>query len=340
MGNLNIAILGAPDYAAKLGKKGTISDITLFNVRRGDDTLTLIEPSRYPERLSSLFYAVSLADLAVLVVDEINSPLGEMILMLQAVGVREGFIILRQYIAPDLVKSLIKGTVVEYYRIFEDNPVSLRELLLEEAATRTLSSPSQQVDRQACSVSVDHFFPVRGIGVVILGKVVRGTVLRHDALTVLPRGLSVLVRSIQKHDDDVDWAGEGDRVGLALKNIELEDLNRGDVLTNDTSLSTSSTLSTEAMLFPYWQQPVKAGMVVHIGHWMQFIPTRVLSAEQGTGPHQYRLSLLMESPLVHPPGGSAVLCYLDGKKLRVMGTISLPERRIIDQSPIQQEKRT
>ena len=30
MGNLNIAVVGAKDYAAKIGKKGTVTDMTFF----------------------------------------------------------------------------------------------------------------------------------------------------------------------------------------------------------------------------------------------------------------------------------------------------------------------
>jgi selenocysteine-specific translation elongation factor len=334
MGNLNIAVLGSPEYAARLGKKGTTSDITLYNVKRGDNTLTLIEPNRYPDRLSSLFYSVSLVDRAILVVDALTPQFGETVLMLQAAGMRKGYLVLREFITTDQIKGLIKGTVVEGYRICEDNPIALREMLLDEADTHNPLAPAIQGEREVCSVPVDHFFPVRGIGVVVLGMVVRGTLLHHDILTVLPQGLSVHVRSIQKHDDDVTWAGVGDRVGLALKNITLEDLHRGDVLTNDTSLSSTSALSAKATLFPYWQQPIMAGMVVHIGHWMQFVPARVLSAEPVPSAHIFRLTLVTERPLVHPPEGTAVLCFLDGKKLRVMGTICLPEHRIIEQTSL------
>lgn len=332
MGNLNIAVLGFPEYAARLGKKGTRSDITLYNVRRGDNTLTLIEPSRYPERLSSLFYSISLVDKAILVVDALNPQFGETVLMLQAVGVRDGFIIPRNFITADQIKGFIKGTVVEHYRIFDDNPIALREILLEEANAHSPLPPSIEGGREVCSVSVDHFFPVRGIGVVVLGSVVRGTLLHHDSLTLLPRGILVQVRSIQKHDDDVSWAGKGDRVGLALKNILLKDLNRGDVLTNDTSLSTTSTITGEVTLFPYWQQPLKTGMVLHIGHWMQFVPARILSVGTGLPSNTLQVNLIVESPLVHPPSSTGVLCFLDGKKLRIIGTICLPEHRIIERT--------
>ncbi|MDD1676017.1 MAG: elongation factor Tu [Methanomicrobiales archaeon] len=332
MGNLNIAVLGSAEYAARLGKKGTTSDITLYNFKRGEDTLTLIEPARYPERLSSLFYAVSLADRAVVVVDGLSPEFGEIVLMLDATGVQKGFIILRGYLSPDQVKRLVKGTVVEKYLFHEDNPVSLRELLLADA--KASSPPLPGDTREMCCVPVDHFFPVRGIGVVVLGCVVRGTVLRHDTLSALPRGLSVLVRSIQRHDDDTDWAGRGDRVGLALKNIELEDLDRGDVLTNDVSLSVTSSLTGEVHLFPYVKHPIKMGTMVHVGHWMQFLPARVLAVDTGRSPHHLLITLATEKPLVHPAGGTAVVCFLDGGIPRVMGTVSLPGHRIIEKAPL------
>ncbi|MDD1673617.1 MAG: hypothetical protein LUP99_04325 [Methanomicrobiales archaeon] len=103
MGNLNVAVLGSPEYAAKIGKKGTTSDIILYNYKRGEESLTLIEPAQYPDRVSPLFYAVSLVKKAILIVDAFTPIFGETILMLQAVGVEDGYIILRQYITPEQV---------------------------------------------------------------------------------------------------------------------------------------------------------------------------------------------------------------------------------------------
>ena len=73
MGNITVAILGALDYGNSLGKKGTSTDITFYNIKKGEATVTLIEPTRYPERLAPLFYAVSLSKKAIVVVDEINA---------------------------------------------------------------------------------------------------------------------------------------------------------------------------------------------------------------------------------------------------------------------------
>ena len=98
MGNLNIAVLGAKDYASKIGKKGTVTDMTFYDHKSGTDSFTLIEPSKYPEKLSSLFYSVAMSEFAILVVDKIDASLGETIVMTDVLGIDRGWIILQNYI--------------------------------------------------------------------------------------------------------------------------------------------------------------------------------------------------------------------------------------------------
>ncbi|HNI42724.1 MAG TPA: elongation factor Tu, partial [Methanoregulaceae archaeon] len=50
MSNLTVAVIGPEGYAQDLGKKGTSSDITFYNLKKGDNTITFLEPTRYPER--------------------------------------------------------------------------------------------------------------------------------------------------------------------------------------------------------------------------------------------------------------------------------------------------
>ena len=76
---------------------------------------------------------------------------------------------------------------------------------------------------------------------MILGCVTHGVIKKHDSLKVLPTTKTAQIRSIQKHDDDADTAVTGDRVGLSLKGIEAEDLDRGYVLTNDPAIKLSYT---------------------------------------------------------------------------------------------------
>jgi selenocysteine-specific translation elongation factor len=320
MGNITVAVLGALDYGGKIAKKGTSTDITLYNLKRGEDTVTFIEPTRYPERLAPLFYACALAKKALIVVDEINSTLGESLVMLQCSDIKSGYIVLRNYVPKEKIEALIKGTSLEKFEIVVDDPNVLREKLLFDASQQKIEVPGGQ---PIGTIPVDHAFNVKGVGVVILGVVVYGVVQKHVALNVFPAAKTAQVRSIQKHDEEYDVAGEGDRVGLALKNVEVEDLDRGTVLTNDPSIKTSTVLKTQAALVKYWQTPIKPGMVMHVGHWTQFITAKVDTVADAGDQKKLSLTLTLDKPLVHRPGDKAVLMYLEGAKLRVTGTIEL-----------------
>lgn len=318
MPNLNVAVLAPAGYAKDLGKAGTASDITLYNLKKGEVTVTFLEPTRYPERLASLFYAVSPADVAVLVVDAVTAQFGEQVLMLDCMGIREGVLILRNYLTPDELAPLLRGTVVEGYELRGDDPAALREELLERSAAR-----SEETGAASGTVPVDHAFPVKGIGTVVLGDVVRGVVRRHDSLRLLPGGTTVQLRSIQRHDDDSAAAFAGDRAGLALKGIEADAITRGDVLTTEADLVASAHLSGRASIVKYWPAPLREGMVLQVGHWMQFLPARIQSIGLDQDWHRPQLRLELDRALVYPPDDRVLLCWLDGGRLRVVGTMVL-----------------
>ena len=322
MPNLNVAVIGPEGYAKDLGKLGTTSDITFYNQKKDEVTVTLVEATRYPERLSSLFYAVSLADTVILVVDEIGSALGECILLLDCARKDRGLIVLRNFISPEQIAPLIRGTVVAGYEIVPDDPRLLRERLVSEASViRPVSSTTGAASSGA--VPVDHFFAVKGIGTVALGVVAQGVVKRHDTLRVYPTTKQALVRSMQKHDDDAESAYAGERVGLALKGVEIDDLDRGYVLSNNPALISSSTLTGRAELIPYWPNPIREGMVLYIGHWMQFIPARVAFVDNAGDWKRPELTLRTEKDLVYLPEATGILHYLEGGKLRIVGKIGL-----------------
>jgi len=313
MPNLNVAVLGSSGYSKELGKKGTESDITLYNMKRGETTVTIVEPSMYPEKMQSLYYAAGFADMAVLVVERLDASFGETVVMLDCLGVEKGVVVPRNYITEDQITRFTRGTVVNGYGYMEDDPPLLRERLVSEAEGLPRGAPAE-----TGAVTVDHYFNVRGVGAVALGVVKTGQIHRHDRLYALPTAKEGQLRSLQKHDDDFQTAEKGDRVGLALKNLTVEDLSRGTVLASDGALSTTREVEAEMSMVKYWVNPVKPNTVVHLGHWMQFNSAKITSVENK------HVDIVLDRPLVHVPGSVAVVHDLNGGNLRVMGTIQLP----------------
>ncbi len=319
MGNLNIAVLGAKDYASKIGKKGTVTDMTFYDHKSGTDSFTLIEPSKYPEKLSSLFYSVAMSEFAILVVDKIDSFLGETIVMTDALGIDRGWIILQNYIQPEQLKPLLAGTSLEGYEFKEDDPIKLREELIAMAKAEA-KAPGEGT---CGSCPVDSHFNVRGVGTVVLGSVIDGYFRKHDKMTVFPIKREVVLKSIQKHDLDADDGVKGDHVGLALRGIESDELDRGYVVTTDPSVKMSRKVEGNVSLVKYWASPLKEGMVLHIGHWMQMVPCRIASVDNGDDFRTAKVEFDLESDMIHKPGDKAIIMYLEGGKLRVAGSIVL-----------------
>jgi selenocysteine-specific translation elongation factor len=237
--------------------------------------------------------------------------------MLQCCGVSSGYFILRNYVPKEKIEPIIKGTILEKFEFLPDDANVLREKLLNDAAQEKSSTGMWG------TVPVDHSFNVKGVGVVVLGVVMNGSIAKHAVMRVLPGAKTAQVRSIQKHDDEFDTAVEGDRVGLALKNVEVEDVARGIVLTTDPTVKASKTLKAQASLVKYWQTPLKAEMVMHIGHWMQFLNCKVEAVSDAGDWRKPTVTLALEKELVYREGDKAVLMYLEGGKLRVAGTVDL-----------------
>lgn len=313
MANLNIVFAGAPGLAPSIGKKGTVTDMTFYEVKEGADSITLIEPSKYPDKLSSLFYSAQMAEFAVLVVDKIDSFLGETIVMLDALHRDRGWLVLRNYLQPEQVKPLLAGTCLENYEVREEDPTAMRIALVEMAKAEV-----RKAGEGTCgSCPVDSHFNVKGVGTVVLGSVADGYFKVHDKMRVLPLEKEVVLRSIQKHDIDAPDGVKGDHVGLALKGIESDELDRGFVITTDPAVKMTGAFTGKVEYNRFWKSPLKEGMMIHVGHWMQMVPAHV--SEAGNN-----VILQFDGKIIHRPGDEAVAMYLEGGKLRVIGRIVLP----------------
>ena len=307
-----IGIFGDKNLGKELAKKGTESDITLYNIKKDDKIISFVEPTRYPEKVQPLSYALNMIDYCVLKIAAIDKTLAETIVAIDAFGMENGCIIFDNYITIEQVKPYISGTVLEKYEVIENDVIELREKLYAVEAEKK---------EGAVKIPIDHHFNVRGIGTVILGTVKRGVVKKHDELVVYPINKKVLVRSIQVHDKDYDEAETGARVGLALKNIDAEELDRGFVLAPEGTLKAGDKLKLKLKLSKYWKSPLSPEQVHHIGIGMQFFPARITEVECGElkGGEEGIVIFKTERDVVFEEGDKAIVLKPEGTGLRVAG---------------------
>lgn len=309
---VTLGVLGNLDYARELGKKGTESDVQLVTFKEGDTHVSMIVPFRHPEKIHALSYAVNSGDAVLIVVKEMNRDLGESILAAAAAGHTKGLIVLQNYVQPEQVKPLLKGTTLENLPMTtDDKPASVRQKIVE-LASQPIEGPVR--------IPVDHHFNVKGIGAVVLGFVRQGVVKKHDTLRVYPTKKTCTVRSIQVHDVDVADAHTGDHVGLALKNIENEDLDRGNVLAPDGTLSVAETgaaLTLKVSVTPFFKPGIKNDGIYHLGHGWQMINCRAKNDLPAGKEGAVTFELM--KPMAYAPGDRLVIVNLDNLAQRVVG---------------------
>jgi len=206
------------EYAKKIGKKAGETDFAIYNCKEGESVVSIYHPSKYPDKVQPLLYALYLCDVAYIRPQAIDKTTGEMIVACAVFGKK--MIAIVDKVSKEELEPLIKSAGVPSYEFFEGDANGLREKLLSGQSFRKSEGKTEIV--------IDACFPVKGVGTVALGIVQQGKVAVHQKLEFIPSGVSAEVKSIQVQDVDVKEADVGSRVGLNLKNVEAESVGKGD----------------------------------------------------------------------------------------------------------------
>lgn len=286
----NVAIIGdeksgCTSLAGVLGKKGTESDIILFNDDRHEEKFVYVDAKAYPKSVKSLMSALNLSDMAILCIPPkgLTAHTGECIVALDLIGIKRGIVVVTMsdtsyaFAIDELkekIKKITQGTVVQNWDIIAVNtnksaPVPFEGIENLKSMIAGISSEIQKEQRQKDTLSprvvIDHFFNVTGIGIVILGKVLQGTIRTHDKIGLYPVNKKIDIRSIQMHDVDVKESHTGHRVGMGLKGLLERELERGFLLSDNETIATDINL--ECRLTPFLKQGIKKGdtMNMYVG---------------------------------------------------------------------------
>ena len=75
--SVNFALLGEQSIANDFGKKGTVSDLALYDRKESDIIRTLIVSNGFLEKIQPLFQAINLAEYVIFYVRTLDRYTGE-----------------------------------------------------------------------------------------------------------------------------------------------------------------------------------------------------------------------------------------------------------------------
>ena len=299
--SINFVVLGKQEIASEFGKKGTVTDISLFDRKESGIIKTWVTPSGFPEKIQPLFQAINLGEFVIFFVDKLDKFTGEQIIALDLLKKDKGILCHSFEVDESKLFSMIKGTIVENY--IRTSPEKIKEEM-DKIQPLTNEGPNEMV--------VDHCFDVKGVGTVILGKVTCGKIKQYDNLKLYPSNLDVMIKSIQMHDDPVEESVFPARVGLAVKGVKPDEVSRGDIISQENAVLINTEIELDFTKSPFYKSDISEGQMCLVSIGLQIKAAKFSSISP--------LKLSFEKPISYHVGDIAVILKPESTTIRILGS--------------------
>ncbi len=270
----------------------------------GHRTLGFIDVPGHERFVHTMLAGASGIDFALLVVaadDGVMPQTLEHLAIIDLLGIRRGLVALTKtdVASPERVadvtariRQATAGTMLEGADIMPVSSltgqgIDALRMRLEAAADETADRSNEARFRLA----VDRVFTLQGVGVVVTGTVLSGSVHIGDRVLLSPSGLAARVRSIHAQNKPADIGRAGDRCALNLAGdgISKESIHRGDMVLDPELHAPTDRIDARLRLLPSEVKPIK-----------QWFPARLHHASAEVGAH---IVLLGDEPI--QPGAAA-----------------------------------
>jgi elongation factor Tu len=210
----------------------------------------------HADYIKNMITGAAQMDGAILVVAATDGPMPQ---------TREHVLLARQVGVPYIVVALNKADMVDDEEILELVELEVRELLTEyefpgddvpvirvsalkalegdsdwgdkvmdllNACDESIPEPTREVDKPFL-MPVEDVFSITGRGTVVTGRIERGTIHTGDNVNIIgikEKPMSTTVTGVEMFRKILDDGQAGDNVGLLLRGIKREEVERGQVV--------------------------------------------------------------------------------------------------------------
>ncbi len=125
-----------------------------------------------------------------------------------------------------------------------------------------LSESQPRADLGRPRLSVDRVFSVAGFGTVVTGTLLDGTLAVGDEIEVLPSGKQGRVRGLQTNKEKVERATPGRRLAVNISGLDVDEVQRGDLLAHPGDFRASHLLDVALRVLPDAERPLRHNQAV------------------------------------------------------------------------------
>ncbi len=155
--------------------------------------------------------------------------------------------LLTKYGFPGDETPIIRGSALKALNGETDGVESIKKLM--ESLDTYIPEPVRDLDKPFL-MEVEDVFSIKGRGTVATGRINRGIVKINDEVEIV--GLrdtrKAVVTGVEMFHKQLDQGQAGDNVGLLLRGVEKDDIERGQVLAKPGSITPHTEFEAQVML--------------------------------------------------------------------------------------------
>ena len=214
----------------------------------------------------------------------------------------------------DLVETDIRSAVAD--TVLQDSPiirVSAKQRtgidILTAQLAKILEEKPSRPDLSRPRLPVDRAFTMSGFGTVVTGTLSDGRFSVGDEVEILPSGISGRIRGLQTHKKKEDMAVPGSRTAINISGVNMEQINRGDVVAHVDQYHPTRRLDARLRLLKDVSNPVTHGQEVKffVGASETIGTVRLLGTEELKSGEKGWIQLELREPVIAVRGDRYIL---------------------------------
>lgn len=303
-----------PDRLPEEKKRGITIDLGFADLEIDDLRLGFVDVPGHERFVKNMLAGAHGIDVLALVIAADEGVMPQTIEhfdICRLLGVNKGVVVITKtdlvdeemlLLVQEDARELVAGSFLDGAPIV---PVSSRTGAGLERLRSTLKTIADEVPPKSSDLvtrlPIDRAFSMKGFGAVVTGTLISGEIAEGAALDLLPKGISVRVRGAQVHGKAVEKARAGQRTAVNLAGVDVEQLERGMVLTEPKTLHPTQIIDARIDVLANASRGVRSRSRIrlHIGATEVLGRVRVLDQPAEISPgHSALAQLRLEVPIV------------------------------------------
>jgi selenocysteine-specific elongation factor len=291
-----------------------------------DISIALMDVPGHTDFLKNTIRGLSCVDFAVLVVaadDGVMPQTLEHLHILALNGVKDGCVVLSK---ADLVdketlemaelelRDALTGSFLDGKRIMAFSALDGRGV---EEIRRCIYEVSETLTPKDASLPfrlwIDRIRGFPGFGTVVSGTVLSGTLKPGDPLAIMPAGIDTKARSLESHHEKIPKASAGQRIGINLHKVPMDNVKRGMVASEPASLRTYYKYNVYLRIPDTIIQPIRnrQKVKIHIGTAVVNATVVLMEKDRLESGEDGFAQLRFMKPLAAIPGDTFIICLMN-----------------------------